>query len=450
MSLTELLAEYGIDLPVADETSGQTMMDMMEELFPIYRALCGPGFKQSLEMLRKWVDLSIAEYPTGSEVLGWTIPPEFSVREAWVENVATGERVIAYARHPYSGWLYSQPFDGVVDREELLRHTASLPYLRDVIPLRMTYYRKEWGVSAPQAVVDALPPGQYRVHIDTVHAAGSLRIGEAYLPGDSDEEVLINSYLCHPLGANDNLSGVVVAVELFRLLSRLPRRRFSYRLALWPESIGAITYIHAHPDRMGKMVGGLSLNICGDGKPIRITESFSGETLFDRAARHALKVCGHPVDSRPFSNFDGGSSDTGHFNSVGLRKALCGFTRGGPTPEGYIQYHTAADDLSVVSAKHLLETLEVAWTTLMVAERATKPKATYAVTPFLSKYGVFPYKHGAGMGTHGNDIAKAYFELMVMADGDSDLLAIAERTQLPIFAYDEPVAEFTRVGLLHP
>src|SRR5205823_5471693 len=80
--------------------------------------------------------------------------------------------------------------------------------------------------------------------------------GKHYLPGESDEEIMITSYLCHPKGANDNLSGVVLSVELFKLLAQLPNRRYSYRLAIWPETIGSITYIHSYPDRIKKVKGG--------------------------------------------------------------------------------------------------------------------------------------------------------------------------------------------------
>jgi len=440
------LANYSNQFPVPSQENEKAMWDLASELFPRYRSLCGPGFAESLGIIGKYENLQVAKFDTGKDVLGWTIPPEFKVNAAWVED-PSGKRVIDFTEHPYSVWIYSQPFDGVVEYDELIQHLATLPYLPDAIPLRQSYYRNNWGVCTTHDRFQTFEKGRYRVHIDTELSAGYLRIGEAFLKGGTNQEILLNSYLCHPYGANDNLSGVVVAIELFKMLKQLPRRRFSYRLALWPESIGPITYISEYPERVKNTIGGFQFGICGDSAPIRLDETFFGNSIFDRAVRHAMKVLNLPVRSRPFSHFDG-SSDAAHFNSVGLRIPMAMIARGGPTPQGYLQYHSSADDMSIISPQNLRETLDVVWTALMAIERNEIPEATYTVTPFLSRYGIFPYHHGSGSGAHGNMIAKAYFELIHAADGKQDLLAIADRFDLPIFAFDEPVSEFRRVGLL--
>lgn len=422
------------------------MWTLMEELFPLYRQLCGPGFQESLELIDNVINLDINEFPTGDEVLGWKIPKEFRPKEAWVED-SNGNRVIDSANDSYHILLYSQPFDGIVDREELLRHIETHTHLEGAIPLRQTYYRERWGLCASQQQVDALPPGDYHVHIDVEHVEGSLRIGEAFLPGDTDQEILLNTYLCHPKGANDNLSSVVIAVELFRMLSRLPRRRYSYRLALWPESIGAITYIANYPDRIERTIGGYSFMMCGDAAPLNITGTFQGSSIFDRAASHALRHNGWSDKPFEYTRWTGGS-DAMHFDAVGLRLPFCTFTRGGPRLDIYPAYHSSADDLTLVRPKYLFETLKVAWDAVMAVERAVTYRGNYTVDPFLSKYDIFPYHHGAGDGKHGNLIARAYFELMGSVDGTLDLLSIADKYGMPITAFDEPVEKFLEKALI--
>ena len=183
----------------------------MEDLYPVHRCLCGPGFLESLERGSRDLPLEIGEYASGTEVFDWIIPNEFKVNEAWVEH-EDGERVLDFADCNYHIWNHSQPFDGWMDRSELVEHIATMPELPDAVPLRVHYYRKGWGLAASENQVKALRPGRYHVHIDTEHFDGHLRIGEHYLPGESNEEIMITSYLCHPMGANDNLSGVVVSV----------------------------------------------------------------------------------------------------------------------------------------------------------------------------------------------------------------------------------------------
>ncbi|MBM3553947.1 MAG: DUF4910 domain-containing protein [Alphaproteobacteria bacterium] len=428
------------------EGSRASMWSMMEELFPLYRSLCGPGFLDSLTRLNSRLPLSISEFASGTEVLGWTIPNEFHVREAWVED-ESGRRIIDYERHCYHVPLYSGSFDGVLDREELVRRIECHTRLPDAIPLRQFYYRDQWGLCASRETVDALPPGRYRVHVATEHRPGHLRIGEHLIPGDDNREILINTYLCHPRGANDNLSSVVVAIELFRLLRRMPKLRYTYRLALWPESIGAITYIAAHPDRIAKTVGGYCLMMVGDAWPVSYTPTFRGGSAFDRAARHALKINNWPDQFLPYSRWTGGS-DSGHFDGVGLRLPFGTFTRGGPVLDRYPAYHSSADDLALVRPEYLLETLQTVLDAVLILERNVTWKGNYVVDPFLTKHGIFPYQHGAGGGRHGNQIARAYFELMGSVDGTMDLLEIADRYGMSVFDFDEAVAALAGTGLI--
>ena len=53
--------------------SRETIWKIVEELFPKYRALCGPDFLSSLEHLQKYLDFKINEFPTGSEVGDWVM-----------------------------------------------------------------------------------------------------------------------------------------------------------------------------------------------------------------------------------------------------------------------------------------------------------------------------------------------------------------------------------------
>ena len=60
------------------------------------------------------------------------------------------------------------------------------------------------------------------------------------LPGESTEEVLVSTHVCHPSLANDNLSGIFIATWLAKTLAALPKRRYTYRFVFIPTTIGAI------------------------------------------------------------------------------------------------------------------------------------------------------------------------------------------------------------------
>lgn len=439
------------------KASRETIWQIVEELFPRYRALCGPDFRDSLHILQKYLDFEIREFPTGTEVGDWTIPPEFVVNEAWVEG-PDGARVIDFADHPYHVHIYSGAFDGELSLDELKERVSTHPDLPDAIPLRQSYYRYDWGLCASQNQVKTWQPGTYKVHIDTELNDGALRVGEYYLPGESKKEIMVCTYLCHPFGANDNLSGVSVATELFRRLSEMKDRRYSYRLCIWPETIGALTWIDANRAKLNNIVGGYEISICGDDAPIRYVKSYFGDALVDRAFGHALRNSGLAHEILEYDGVCNGS-DQAHFNAIGLRVPFGHPIRGGHiTPEipgkkqiGYAEYHSSADDLNLIKPENLSDIMEVTWDAIQAIERARTYKATFTGTPFLSKHGVYPYQHGLGTGTTATKSTfggLAYYQLMIDADGEKDLLAIADGSALPIEAYDDAVENFMKAGLI--
>jgi aminopeptidase-like protein len=84
-------------------------------------------------------------------------------------------------------------------------------------------------------------PDEYEVVIDST-LKDRLLHGECVLPGQSDEEFLISTHVCHPSLANDNLSGLAVAATLAKVLAPIPRR-YTYRFLFVPGTIGAISWL---------------------------------------------------------------------------------------------------------------------------------------------------------------------------------------------------------------
>lgn len=415
----------------------------------MYRSLIGPGFHASLKKIQEHLPLTIEEFPSGSQVFDWIIPKEFKVNESYVID-PSGKRILDFKDCHYHVMVCSQPFQGEMDRDELLKNIHTHHILPDAVPLKVTYYREKWALSASQNQVKELKPGRYKVHIDTELFDGSLRIGEYYLPGETEQEILITSYLCHPRGANDNLSGPVVATELFGLLAQLPRRHYSYRLAIWPETIGSITYIFHHRERLKNTLGGFVLLCLGDDDSglFHFNRTCQKDSIFDRATIHALEQLGYPYKITPGPGL---YSDERQFNGSGLRMPFGNLMR---TPPGLFDpYHTSADDLDYVKPGALFKSLNAYWKILMILERTHVYKGNYSVEPFLTKYGIYPYDLGAGEARVGTDEESekrvlAFYHLMNNADGKLDLLQIAEESGIDIEYFDRPVQEFLKSGLI--
>ena len=64
----------------------------------------------------------------------------------------------------------------------------------------------------------------FEVLVDTeFNPNGCLIYGEALKNGNSNKEILLSTYFCHPSLANDNLSGLITACILFKYLSKCSR-----------------------------------------------------------------------------------------------------------------------------------------------------------------------------------------------------------------------------------
>jgi len=427
------------------EKSVDNLWELMTSLYPVYRSLCGPGYSESLSIIRKSLPLNIIEIPSGTMCFDWTVPKEFKVNEAYVIS-PEGRKIFDFYECYYHLWIYSQPYKGILSKSEFIKHLKYSEQLENAIPIGHCYYRKDWGMSCSKIQYNELKEGDYNINIDVEHYDGFLRIGEYYLEGNSKDEIMITCYLCHPLGANDNLSGVVISTELFKKLSELKNRRYSYRLLIIPETIGSIAYINQFPERLKNVIGGYVITCAGDTGRFHYKLSYSGNSVIDRAALHILKHITNDFAVIPYSHSKG--SDECQFNSIGLRLPFGSIMR---TPYGmFPQYHTSLDNLEFVKHEALYESFKIYWSTIMAIENnfVYKLDDIFKVDPFLSNYEIYPYNKGAGNAGLGNDSARAYYELMGFADGYQDLISIAEKTGIYIGEYQDAVKDFLSKNLI--
>ena len=238
------MAYEGKQLTVPDR--GQEMYDLAGKIFPICRSITGSGVRETLRILGDYIGqdgvrFSITEVPSGTPVFDWTVPKEWAIRSAWIED-QQGNRIIDMKDNNLHVMGYSLPMDKRVSLEELKQYVYTQPDQPDVIPYITSYYKERSGFCMSQAQLDSLPEGEYHLYIDSELSDGSLTYAEVILPGETDEELLLTSYTCHPSMANNECSGMVLLCELIRYVKAMEKRRYTYRFVLNPETIGAITY----------------------------------------------------------------------------------------------------------------------------------------------------------------------------------------------------------------
>ncbi|HET7565283.1 MAG TPA: DUF4910 domain-containing protein, partial [Gemmatimonadaceae bacterium] len=283
-------ARVGNTRPDVHLPPNASMAQMIDALWRLPRDLVSDGYDAALNALATQLPMTIHEYPTGTESWSWIVPEKWTCHEAYLETL-DGRRLFSYAEHPLHVVSYSLPFEGEVTREELFKHLHVHHQLADAVPFIFKYYERDWGLCCTRAMRETLTDERYRVVIRTSSSYGTLKVGEVVVPGRTDDSIVLCAHLCHPAMVNDDLSGVVVGVDVMRaLLSERRDLRYTYRFLIVPETIGSVTWLSHHEELIPRMKGGLFLEMLGAEQPHSLQRSIMGDTELDECFTLALEA----------------------------------------------------------------------------------------------------------------------------------------------------------------
>ena len=420
-------------------TVGAEMHAVIRDLYPICRSITGDGLRRSLRILQGIAPLTLREVRSGTPAFDWVVPREWNLRAARLvgpdgEVIADAEKLNLHVLN------YSIPFRGKVSLEELEKHLHSLPEQPSVVPYRTSYYREDWGFCLSHRQRSRLRPGEYDVFIDASLSDGSLTYGEVVVPGASAGEVLVSAHCCHPSLANDNLSGMVLAATLARLILGLGVR-YTYRFVFVPGTIGSITWLAQNEESARRVVHGLVAACVGDGGRLTYKRSRRGNAEIDRAVVHVLAHSGEDHDIRDFSPY---GYDERQYCSPGFDLAVGSLTR---TPHGeYPEYHTSGDNLDLVRPDRLADSLRRYLEVFEVLEgNVTYVNLSPKGEPQLGKRGLYG---AVGGQSHAVASQMAMLWVLNLSDGTRSLLDVAERSKLPFSDVRRAAKALEAVGLL--
>lgn len=412
-----------------------------DRLWPICRSITGNGLRESLNIVSELVPMEISEVPTGTEVFDWVIPKEWNIRDAYILT-PSGKKICKFSDNNLHVVNYSIPVHEKLTLEQLKKHLYSIPEMPHAIPYVTSYYHEKWGFCITYKELETLEPGEYTVFIDSTLEPGSLTYGEAVLKGESDREVLFSTYLCHPSMANNELSGPLVQAFLYKKIAALPRRKYTYRFLFAPETIGVIAYLH----KMGmhlkdKLDAGYVLTCCGDAGDFVYKQSKRINTIADKTAKHVLKYQDIPYSIIPFSV---GGSDERQYCSPGFNMSVGSLTRS--MYQRYKEYHTSLDNKSFISFDAMERTVQTYFDFVRVLELNEKYLTTIPYCePQLGKRGLYasvtnPFS--------ARKFVHDRMHLLTYADGEHDLMDIAELKGISIFDLEEHKDALLSAGIL--
>ncbi len=403
--------------------NGQIMYELAAKMFPICRSITGNGFRESLNIIREVVpEIEVHEVPTGTPVFDWAVPKEWNCKGGGIYKI-NGEKVIDFNDSNLHILGYSTPVDKIISRDELIEHIYTQPEQPDLIPYVTSYYKERWGFCMSENQKKTLNDDQYHVVIKSTLEAGSLTYGDLVIPGESDDEILFSTYLCHPSIANNELSGPVVQTELIKYIKSLFKHRYSYRFVFIPETIGSITYCSLNlAELQQKVKAGFVLSCVGDDRTYSYIATPYGNTLADKVLKNVLKY--HYPDFKEYSFLKRGS-DEREYCSVGVELPVCGFCRSkyGEYPE----YHTSADDMALISSEGLQGAFDVMTKVIDTLENNYYYRMLCKGEPQLGKRGLYPTISQKGS----YDAVMSLKNFIAYADGKNDLIDISNIIGVP-------------------
>jgi aminopeptidase-like protein len=401
-------------------TISDDIYHFIEKLYPICRSITGNGVRETLSHIKEMIPLEIHEVPTGTSVYDWTIPKEWNIRDAHIKD-SSGKKIVDFKNSNLHVVNYSIPIKKTMPLSELKEHIFTIPDKPQWIPYRTSYYKETWGFCMPHSQFEKLLDGQYEVFIDSTLDDGYLTYGEYLIKGETEDEVLFSTHVCHPSLCNDNLSGISLAVHLAEQLKRRPKLRYSYRFLFIPGTIGSITWLHHNEAQLSKIKHGLVVTLVGDSGQMTYKKSRQGNAEVDRAVEKALRDSG---DAHKIVDFIPYGYDERQYCSPGFDLPVGCLMR---TPHGqFPQYHTSADDLKFISPKYLANSFKILNDVIEILENNqkfvnTNPKCE----PQLGKRGIY---NTIGGRNDRNALQIAILWVLNLSDSHNDLLSIAERS----------------------
>ena len=354
------------------------IMKWANDLFPICRSLTGEGNRKTLRYIKKINrNFKIKNFKSGEKFYDWKIPLEWKIKNAYIKD-KLGLKIIDFKKNNLYVLNYSTPIKKRLNFSRLKKNIFTLKKSPSLIPYATSYYKRRWGFCMEYKKFKNFRNNQkFDVLIDSKHFKGKMDYAELVIKGKSKKTILICSYICHPSLANNELSGPLVLTALSKILKP---SKYTIKLLLIPETIGAIAYIKKNLNFLRQnLVAGINISCVGDKGKFSLISSLSENTYADKISLRILKK----RNFKKYSFLDRGSNER-QFGCQNLNLPFVTICRS--RFGDYKQYHTSADNLKILSEKNLRESTILIRDIIYEIQKNRIFLKNTTCEPFLTKY----------------------------------------------------------------
>lgn len=354
------------------------IMKWANDLFPICRSLTGEGNRKTLRYIKNINrNFKIKNFKSGEKFYDWKIPLEWKIKNAYIKD-KLGLKIIDFKKNNLYVLNYSTPIKKRLNFSRLKKNIFTLKKSPSLIPYATSYYKRRWGFCMEYKKFKNFRNNQkFDVLIDSKHFKGKMDYAELVIKGKSKKTILICSYICHPSLANNELSGPLVLTALSKILKP---SKYTIKLLLIPETIGAIAYIKKNLNFLRQnLVAGINISCVGDKGKFSLISSLSESTYADKISLRILKK----RNFKKYSFLDRGSNER-QFGCQNLNLPFVTICRS--RFGDYKQYHTSADNLKILSEKNLRESTILIRDIIYEIQKNRIFLKNTTCEPFLTKY----------------------------------------------------------------
>ena len=408
--------------------------DVFDKLFPICRSITGTGYRKSISILRKHIKLKTYKVPSGTKIFDWEVPKEWNIKNAYIKY--KGKKICDFKQNNLNIMNYSIPMRKVVSLDVLKKNIYSIPKYPNYIPYVTSYYSRNWGFSMTHNQKKNLKKGKYEIFIDSHHKKGFVEYSLSNLKGLSNKDFLISTYLCHPSMANNELSGPLVLLGLYKKLSQQKERYFNYIFLINPETIGSICFLEKFGKKLlTSLQAGIVLTCLGGPKKfLSYKKSRKGNSSFDKLIEHLNKK--KHLLIRDFDPSEG--SDERQFCSSEFNLPVGQIAR---TVYGqYKEYHTHADNKKFMQINKIEESVNKIYELLLLHEKCLPLKRKEPYCEYqLGKRNLYPNTNSPvdnrerKLKSIKQLNQKIMLYILSYADGNHDIIDIAEILKVDVF-----------------
>ncbi len=359
--------------------SNKKLKKWAKELFPLNRSLAGKYNRLTLNYIKNKINknFQIKSVKSGTKVFDWTIPKEYSVTEAKLKDdenkiicdIKNNNLHVVVNSMSVNKWLNFKQI------KKKIFYSNKMP---NSIPYVTSYYKKDWGFCiSKNDFLKLNKKKKYNAQIKSKFISGKMNYAELLIKGKSKKEILICSYICHPSLANNELSGILSIAMLSKILKK---SKYSIRLLLIPETIGAISYINKRIKFLKEnLIAGFNITCVGINGPYTLIASIKENTYADKIV---MRVGSKYKNFRKLSFINRGSNER-QFGCQNLNLPFVTICR--KRFGDYKEYHTSADNLEILNYKTINETVNFIKKIVLEINNNEIYKKNNFCEPFLSK-----------------------------------------------------------------